>query len=253
VVADFNQDRRPDVFIACHDYEIAGGESARSFYLLSTPNDRYEIKWLPFTSYTHGAAAGDVDHDGYPDILLLNASRSATDVAYATLLMNNRDGTFRRDDSRLLLPDNVMCAPAFPCQMYSAELIDVDDDGNLDAVIAGGDNPDPARDFPVTIFYGNRLGSFIGRPPTTLAKDADCLTPLQIFRIGAYLYTLRECEGYRGSALVRTSIASWKSERIWKMTSPYPVGSGTLFWLDWLFLRDGWLIHDWVYGLRIEP
>jgi hypothetical protein len=71
--------------------------------------------------YGQGCAAGDLDNDGFPDLVL-------TAYGNVTLLTNNGDGTFTADLDNARLDD--------PGWSTSAALGDLDRDGNLDLYVA---------------------------------------------------------------------------------------------------------------------
>ena len=105
------------------------------------------------TRYGLGVAAGDVDNDGWVDLLLTNFGANQ-------LWRNNRDGTFSDVTAAIGLTDDQRFA-------VSAAFVDVDRDGWLDLYVANNVNytvanetkcPNPAgrRDYCPPQIYGGR-------------------------------------------------------------------------------------------------
>jgi hypothetical protein len=108
----------PDRFTACARWDRSPFVGEQSILLLSKAQGKYDRFVIPVTAYSHGAAVGDVNGDGYRDILLLDSSHNK----YFFLINQGGTGTFVRDDTRL---------PADPSNTsyFSTELTDVDGDG----------------------------------------------------------------------------------------------------------------------------
>jgi hypothetical protein len=249
LISDLNGDRKPDVFIACHGAEgpkfpSLPGES--SIYLLSTPTGKYRKTTLPYTAYSHGASVGDINKDGFPDILLLHASIPSSPNPYVAVLMNNGDGSFTRDDGRL--PVELRHNP------YTAELLDVNGDGNLDALISSYDDVSPDGPPPTRIFWGKNGGIFDTTHPQLLPQNLLCRSTLHLTKHLNNLYALRVCDGYTNNIVQRIQIGTWKDQIVWNEPAPYlGWGSGPFGWLDWLNFDNGQFIHDRVPGVRIKP
>jgi hypothetical protein len=142
VVADFNKDGLPDVFVACHGYDAPPAPGESSKLLLSTSRGTYTMTDVGVPEFTHGASAADINNDGYPDIAV-----AAGKSVY--FYINQRNGTFVKDTT---LISNIASFG-----YYSVELIDVNKDGVIDVVAGGAEMTDPAV---TKIFYGNSNSSF---------------------------------------------------------------------------------------------
>jgi hypothetical protein len=159
LVADFNHDQVPDVFVACHGWDgpitngAVRGETSR--LLLSNGRDGFttSVVGQP-TWFMHGAAAADVDGDGWTDIVVSDVSDCCrkSDGYEVFALMNQRDGTFRIDKTRI---------PGIQDGQYIAvELVDVDGDGNVDLLLGSGWSSPNDGYKPALILYGDAAGRF---------------------------------------------------------------------------------------------
>lgn len=124
IVADFNLDRRPDVFLACHGYNRSPFPGERAQVLLSQPDGRYVVREAASeVGFWHGASAADLNGDGYPDVV-------AVAGGHRVVLLNRGDGTFVREAANRL--------PDFAGRLFfTVELVDVNEDGRLDLLMGG--------------------------------------------------------------------------------------------------------------------
>jgi len=127
-IADVNGDRKPDLIVgnSCSNCALSGEGSVG--ILIGNGNGTFQSA----SSYDSGGftaasvAVSDVNHDGYPDLLVANQSGETTSNSALGVLLGNRDGTFRTPASYNLAG-------------YSAEsiaLVDVNGDHNPDAVVS---------------------------------------------------------------------------------------------------------------------
>jgi peptidoglycan hydrolase-like protein with peptidoglycan-binding domain len=122
LVADYNADGRPDLYIA--DTGIGTTDGFRDSYFLSQPDGTWTESSATHTDdpalalFDHGAATGDIDADGDMDIVLTELGPRLT------CRMN--DGTGRLTTTR--------CGTV---NAFGIELGDMDGDGDLDLVHAG--------------------------------------------------------------------------------------------------------------------
>jgi hypothetical protein len=141
VVADFNGDGRPDIFIADHGSDVLPFPGYPNTLILSAPGGKLvdASTNLPRTpDFSHTAAAGDVDGNGTIDLYVGNLSSGCTGCAAVPpeLLLNDGTGRFRIADGSL--PPEV-AAPFSPHYNGSA-LVDVNGDGTLDLILAAASN-----------------------------------------------------------------------------------------------------------------
>lgn len=143
VVADFNQDGKPDIYVACTgwDYDPYPGESG--LIILSQNDGKYKSKKQNFSGYLHGATAADLNNDGYPDLIVADSiwGRRAQQGNWGiNILLNNKNGDFFLDKSGRyysesnegLLASKINTIEFGP---FAVELIDVNLDGKLDLLI----------------------------------------------------------------------------------------------------------------------
>lgn len=128
LVADFNNDGRPDIFVACHGYDAPPFPGESNKIVLSQPDGAYVTQDAsPDVGFFHGAAAADLNGDGYVDVVVVNNF----DPESAFVLLNRGDGSFQRESGDRL-PASLGGRPYF-----SVELVDVNEDGKPDLLLGG--------------------------------------------------------------------------------------------------------------------
>lgn len=145
VVADFNLDGIPDVFVACHGYDAAPFPGEKSKLLLSNGYGNFTMSEITDVGFFHGASAADINNDGYPDILVTDGM-SGGPAIYS--LINQRNGTFLIDKTRI--------TGSGTSNYFSIELVDLNNDGKVDLVAGGHEFAGAAT----TIFYNDGTGNF---------------------------------------------------------------------------------------------
>lgn len=165
VVADFNRDGYPDVFVACHGYDAqVNGRMVgeKSKLLLNDGKGGFVVTDATDLGFYHGASAADVNGDGYPDIVVANIMNSGGPNVH--FLMNQKDGTFKVENARV--PGQV------GGPFFSVELLDVNGDGILDLAVGGHEADMNASSAAETaVLYGDASGKF-GATKTVITKIA---------------------------------------------------------------------------------
>lgn len=133
VVGDFNNDGRPDVFLADTGFDVWPFQGATNELFLSNPDGTYSNRssTLPQTlAYSYSACSGDINDDGNLDIFVANFAGPTLVGPY--FLVGKGDGSFTQQAGGLP-PEVVSWKDGF--QISSCALVDVDLDGHLDLVL----------------------------------------------------------------------------------------------------------------------
>jgi hypothetical protein len=155
VIADFNADGIPDAFIADHGYDQPPFPGAQPLLLLSR-DGRFEARQilnLP-AGFHHAASAADTNGDGAADIFVTDTNSSAF------LLLNDGTGNFTVTRQGI---------PSLRRGYYTAELIDIDDDGDYDLLVGGHEHEGAAT----RIYWGDSSGTFSADRAAILPAEVD--------------------------------------------------------------------------------
>jgi hypothetical protein len=242
VIADFNNDGRPDVFFACHGADAPPYPGEHPHILLSQPGGTYSNITLPITCYCHGASAADVTGDGRPDILVTDTTVAKTPF----FLINNGDGTFTPDFSRL--PGTLL-----NMQIYSAELIDFSHRGQYDVFLAGnepGTTAYSASEFGPTIFPNDGTGKFISTTPVSLLAGPSFGLALDVVFENGSVYLLKVNNAYTSTEIQKIVYPSLTESTIYSHTGLYNGVNND--WVDWIIpYNRSILSEDAAYGVSV--
>lgn len=194
ITADFNNDSKPDVYIACNgvDYdirflgfsltELINRWSSNQIIFLSQSDGTYKRIEVPFQIYGHQAAAADINGDGNIDIITINALGGDYDnsVDRVSVLLGKGDGTFTQNNS--IIPRTSALADI--TGMWNINLIPID--GRLDLVLA--------QDLFTIWIKGDKKGGFDWTSmkkfvmPISASKGTRYGTPLDVVYDNGYFY-----------------------------------------------------------------
>lgn len=238
IVADFNGDGRPDVFAACHGYDGPPYPGENQRLLLSQADGKYRNVDTGILCFCHGASAAVLDRPGYADILV--ADQMVDRIPY--FLINNRDGTFSKDKSRL--PASLEYK-----QVWTAELIDFTRAGKYDAFLAGADPRGDGYQIAPTIFMNEGNNTFLGRTitiplvPTSVGGAGTGVTLDVLFHNEA-LYLARTYD-YDAMSIQKTLFPSLASTELYSHAGSYSpksqYGNG---WFAWIGVHQGRVYSD---------
>jgi hypothetical protein len=232
VVADFNQDGKADLMLACHGFDAAPFPGEMQRVLLSQADGTYKNVNTGINCFCHGASAADVNGDNYPDILVADQMIEKTPY----FLINNRDGTFTKDLTRL--PNMHMK------QIWTAELI-VNAEGKYDAFLAGADQQGDGYQINPTIFRNNGEGKYlaVNKIEIPLVNSAVGYlgngAVLDVTAQNGKVYMLRTF-GYEAMAIQKTDLETGHSSEIYWHTGMYPKAGAS--WFSWFGFYNGKLV-----------
>ncbi len=139
IVADFNGDSLDDILILDHGYDASPFPGENPKLVMQQSSGLFNWSKLPEKGFFHGGAAADIDNDGDMDIFVGGFS--------PFFYINDGNATFTKKTDRF---DGSIS------KVFSAELIDVDEDGFVDLLVGAHE-----RDGDKTsIFWGSSAGSF---------------------------------------------------------------------------------------------
>lgn len=257
VVADFNGDGKPDVFIACTGLDTMNSPGERPRFLMSQQNGVYANKLASFVCYCHSASAADVNNNGYADLVIADPGIALTPF----YLVNNKDGSFTPDFSRMPASVAKFSYPGQSTvhakQIYTIELVDLERRGKFDLFIGANEpnsfvTPVPADspNYFLSSFYrndGNERFPDAGRLAIPNLDPAFGL-PLDIAVNGKHVYLLRVVSDhaspigfYGGVAIQEVAYPGAESRTIYRHTGSYhPQQDGQNWkWFPWIGIHDG--------------
>ena len=148
LVADYNNDKVLDFYVA--DHGIGTHNGVRDSYFLSQPNGTWlessetHLSHSNFVVFDHGGATGDIDNDGDMDVVITELASQERGTSF-WCLMNDGTGYLKKR----------------PCGGVGAaalELVDIDGDGDLDALV-GASEFEKSIDFTGIVWNDGR-GNF---------------------------------------------------------------------------------------------
>jgi hypothetical protein len=233
IAADYNQDGVIDFAIACHGWDAPPYAGERSRVLLSQPSGQYRQDYLSsVVAFQHGGTAGDLNGDGYPDLIMTN--KDGVDV-----FINDRAGRFEKSTA-LTIPQQR--------RAFHVELLDLNGDGRADLVAGSHEWEDATR---IILNPGNNDfgGSLLNRPQEIVipaVPGAGVVTDfLHVKSINA-LYIVRTGDGqrngtvfYEGVWVQKFDLTTRVSTVVYANPSWSEPGRPNNKWIDWVLEKDG--------------
>jgi hypothetical protein len=237
VIADFNGDGKPDIFIADTGYDAAPFPGAQSTLLLSTPDGHYvdATANLPQQlAYTHSAAAADIDGSGHMALYLGNLGPGPG----PQLLLNDGTGHFTISTGRLPRAQTDTMQNIYT----QSQFVDVNGDGCPDLVL-GGAAYSPSQNWQSVVLINDCNGYFHVQPnalPPKLFSDGVTLDiePIKNNSSGRQDLILASSHStYEGRALqylLNTGSGRFIDESAQRINFQQDTGN----WIEWAFLTD---------------
>jgi hypothetical protein len=156
MIGDFNGDNLPDAFFADHGYDGSPTNPPFQSIMLSRDDGKFDFKVLDDVriAYGHGASSADIDNDGDLDVFVTGGSDENT---YPTgfFFINDGNGNFTVDYSIVNFQKY---------NVYTAELVHINNDPYYDLVIGGGhphhNGPDGPDIYTALILINDGTNSF---------------------------------------------------------------------------------------------
>lgn len=237
IVADFNGDKKPDVFVACYGYHAnAAPPGEQSRILWSTPTNKYVNNALPYIAVAHSAAAADHTGDGYADIAVASLGGSSME---SFILRNNRNGTFTPDYAGIRYTFN----PAV--SIGSVQYADINKDGFYDLIVSGHSTPN-------RIFYGATTGVLSTTPnvvpdfPSFGTKTNLVLQTIVLNNTIFYLRTTIDPDAlsfYKGTSIECFNTRTNHTENIFSATTR-PTSTYNGFWTDAIMFKGDRIVSS---------
>lgn len=241
LVADFNGDCKPDVFFACHGLDTPPYPGEPQRVLLSQGDGSYSNTQVGPARFTHGGSAADLNGDGKPD-LVLNWTNTPDAVPY--VLVNNGNGTFTEDLSRLSIPYGRL--------IIQAELVDTEGTGNFDLLLGGyspdatGRDPDVDNAFPNGMFKNDGNGYFLNTPYVVFPSPAGSTglhynVALDFIFLNGVVYVSQELN-YENMIVHKVKLSDLSVTTAYEHLGPYSGGCG---WFAWIYpTADGRIVSQ---------
>ena len=151
LTGDFNGDSLPDIFVIGHGYDQPPWPGEHPLLILSSSSGLQNISGLEnLVGFQHGGASADIDADGDIDIFV-------ADTTQPFFLINDGLGNLTYDTQTV--PGDLTSKA-----LFTAELIDVDEDGFFDLLVGGHEH----EGMQTTIYWGDITGTYTNLNKTVL-------------------------------------------------------------------------------------
>ncbi len=244
LAADFNKDGKIDFVIACHGWDVTPFPGERSRVVLSQPDGRWRMDYFSNTvAFQHGGTAGDLNGDGYPDVIM-------TSLGTLDIFINDGTGHFVKSNNY-----------AIPQQRraFHLELVDLNGDGKFDFV-GGSHEWDDATRIIFNPGDNNFGGSLFNRPEEVIipkVNEAQVIVDFLYVKSVNSLYILRtggsgnrDPNFYKGMWLQKFNLTTRQSTVIYSNPTWQFPGRPGRNWFDWIVIDSGKIKSD--YGNYLE-
>lgn len=227
LVADFNNDGKPDLFMGCtggdieqNVWDAASSElrnellSEYQYIFLSQPNGKYKVSKTSKKFYGHGSTAGDVNGDGLVDVVVADARWGVGSILIT--LINKGNGTFDFNYDLFDIKDKAI---------FFTELVDLGR-GVLDLVV--GSTP-ALMQYPSSmqnVIIRNRSGNY--RPPYDVlpnftSKKSGLLYDgiMGLIVKDGSLYLSRIGNDHKDYAIQKIKLSDMSSAVVWEKTTVF--------------------------------
>lgn len=217
LVADFNSDGIPDVFLSCHGYDSGTYAGEKNKIILSQANGNFLVTDASTDiGYWHSASALDVNSDGAIDVVAVTGGNRLT------TFINNGSGNFTIEPTGRF---STLASNGY----YTIEAIDIDNDGYKD-ILLGGHEFDGAI---TSVLFNPGNYNFNGVNPFALPVVAGKGVVLDFVVTSpgqnATIWVLRTGDGsnfYVGKYVQKISVQS--------LNSSLPLQDQTGSWIPWI-------------------
>lgn len=217
IIADFNNDHRPDLVFACHGDDLPTTPGESSLIVLSNSNGQYTVNKIAGTEdgFTHSGSAADIDGDGNIDLVLAD-TKFNNHTQSLRVLLGVGDGTFINDASRIDLK-KVAGRNPMHANYYAAELIKID---SVIYLLAGGNEQcgvNSANDMVPAIMVPFKNGyadyeNVVKLPCSAVVENS---VVLDFASDGASLYVLHAIDVYAGMSIQKINLKTNASAEIY--------------------------------------
>ena len=244
VVADFNNDSIPDIFVSCHGYD--GPETTAPEFregiqhiILSNKSSKFSNVSLGSIGrlYAHGASAADINNDGNIDLVVADAHSSTSAVQ---IFLGDGKGQFSNDTQQRINP--VKGGIYNYNQYWSIELFR-NKDKSLSMLVAGTELNSLTTDGSPSLMFNSQDGYFLSSPTVLPAIGHRLTTVLDAIKQDNKLYVLTTENSYQGVTIESIDLTTNTNSILFTQTSGILSASDpNSNWLPWMQILNGHIV-----------